>query len=134
MKLIKFKINDFFQSESYLYQLESFDESGKMNLRYAIWSKDNIWFFGLADESEKPILGMELIPNKERILKHIKYIIENKEIMVHYVYFPPPPERIGIGIGIEMVSIPSLVVTKLQFPNSVIQNLKKIQKTIRGIE
>jgi hypothetical protein len=131
MKLVGFKIDKETQNETFVYQRESFDEKTKMNLRYALWTRGNKWYFGIADSSKKPLLGIELFSNKKMLLEHLDYIIQKGIINVHYFYLPPPPERTRNGYYMEIINNP--IKTTLELPKLVIENLEKIRKIIKTL-
>jgi hypothetical protein len=126
MKLVGFNLkNNDDPREIVVFKRERIDEPGKMDVRYAIWDRDNPKF-GITSPDYSQTAGIAVRENRKLIVRFLDNIIKRGEAKICYKYIGAT-EEMPEGFLTEVV--PIICETKKYDP-AVINQLREMRKMV----
>jgi len=108
-----------------VFKRDRVDESGKKDVRFIVWDKDNPKF-GISNENYTQLAGISVRENKKMIQTLLKNIIRKGEAKICYKYIGAE-EELPEGFITEV--IPIICETK-RYDQTVVNEIKKMKAII----
>jgi len=129
MRLVDYSLkNDDDPREIIVFKRERIEEPGKMDVRYAVWDRDNPKF-GIASPNYSQTAGLPIRENKPLIKRFLDNLIKRGESKVCYKYIGAT-EEMPEGFLTEV--IPVVCETK-KYDSAVISQLREMRKMIEDL-
>jgi len=111
-----------------VFRRERIEESGKKDIRFLVWDKDNPKF-GISNSDFSQRAGVPLREKKPIVLKFLNEIIEKGEVKTCYHYIGATEEAPG---GYLTETIPPICEMK-KYDSHTISEVKKIKEFIDAL-
>jgi len=108
-----------------VFKRDHVDESGKMDVSYVIWDRDDPKF-GISDSGHTKAVGMSIRDNRSLIKNFLGHLIERGESKVCYKYIGAS-EELPDGFITEIIPV---TCESKKFDSEVIDQLKQMRKMV----